>query len=160
CAGNVERHLAELAHHFYRAAPGGDVGKAIGYARRAGDRAMTQVAWEDAAANYERALQAMDLVVDTDERVRIDVLLAMGRALEMSDAERPRWRAAFQRAADLARQAGDDDRYAQAALGFASLLPTPGALDAEVVRVLEEASQLPGLAESALLAMVLGRLGN
>ena len=32
-----EPHLAELAYHFFEAAPGGDVEKALVYARRAGD---------------------------------------------------------------------------------------------------------------------------
>ena len=34
-AANPEPHLAELAHHFFQAAPGGDVDKAVGYARSA-----------------------------------------------------------------------------------------------------------------------------
>ncbi len=159
-AGNVEPHLAELAHHFYEAAPGGDVEKAIDYARRAGDRAMAQVAWEQATANYERALQAMDLIPALDERVRVDVLLALGRALQMGGADRLRWRTVFQRAVELARSAADYERFVRAALGFADLLPTPGVVDAEVVRLLEEALQLLGPAESARRARVLARLGN
>lgn len=159
-AVNVEAHLAELAHHFYEAAPGGDVTKAIQYARRAGDQAMTRVAWEAAAADYERALQAMDLIPIPDERVRVDVLLALGRALEMSGGDRARCRAISKEAAELARSAGDGERFTRAALEFATLLTTPGAPDAEVVRMLEEALQLHGPAESALRAMVLARLGN
>ncbi len=34
-----DRHLAELAHHFFLAAPGGDAEKAVAYASMAGDRA-------------------------------------------------------------------------------------------------------------------------
>ena len=156
----VEPHLAELAHHFYQAAPGGDVEKAIDYARRAGDQAMTRVAWEASAAHYERALQAMDPMPAPDEQVRVDVLLALGRALEMGGAGRERWRAVFQRAAELARGADDYERYARAALGFADLLPTSGVVDADVVRMLEEALYLLGPAEGALRARVLARLGN
>ena len=33
---NAEPHLAELAYHFFQAAPGGDVDKAIHYSVRAG----------------------------------------------------------------------------------------------------------------------------
>ena len=65
---------------------------ALGMWRRAGDLAMAQVAWEGAAAHYERALHAMDLISAPEERVRVDVLLAMGRAIEMSGADRARWR--------------------------------------------------------------------
>ena len=159
-ASNVEPHLAELAHHFYQASPGGDVEKAIDYAKRAGDRAMAHVAWEAAAAHYERALEAIDLIASPDERLRVDILLALGRALEMGSADRSRWLPVFLRAADLSRRAGDYDRYARAALGFATLIPTPGVVDAEVVRLLEEVLQLPSPPDSALRAMVLARLGN
>ena len=36
---NIEPHLAELAEHFYRAAPGGNVEKAIDYFRKKGVKA-------------------------------------------------------------------------------------------------------------------------
>ena len=58
---NLETHLAELAHHFFQAAPFGDVEKAIGYAVRAGKRAITLFAYEEALGLYELALQALDL---------------------------------------------------------------------------------------------------
>ncbi len=161
-AANVEPHLAELAHHFYQAAPGGDVEKAIAYAKRAGDQAMAQVAWEAAAAHYERALEAVDLIASPDERVRVDILLALGRALFTGHVDWPRSSAAFQRAAELARSAGDSERCARAALGFATpFLYVVGMVDADVMRrLLEEALQLLGPAESTLRAMVLARLGN
>ena len=57
-----EPHLAELAHHFVQAAPGGDVERAVVYARRAGERAMALLAFEDAAAHVELALQVVDLL--------------------------------------------------------------------------------------------------
>jgi predicted ATPase len=41
---DLDPHLAELAHHFFEAAPGGDAGKAVSYARRAGQRAITLLA--------------------------------------------------------------------------------------------------------------------
>ena len=42
-------HLAELAHHFFQAAPAGTERKAVEYARRAGDRALAMLAYEEAA---------------------------------------------------------------------------------------------------------------
>ena len=56
-----EPHLAELAYHFFEAAPGGDVEKALDYARRAGARALELLAYEEAARFYQLALQALDL---------------------------------------------------------------------------------------------------
>jgi len=156
----LEEHAADLAYHLQRAGSTADPEKTVHYLKLAGDRAMAQVAWEAAAGHYERALESMDLIASPDERVRVDVLLAMGRALETGGADRARWRAAFQRAAEIARGAGDYDRYARAALAFASRLPIPGVVDADVVRMLEEALQLLGPADSALRAMVLARLGN
>src|SRR5262249_4761029 len=65
---NPEPHLAELAHHFLEALPGGDVAKAVDYATRAGDHANAQLAYEDAALPYHRALQALELEAQPDER--------------------------------------------------------------------------------------------
>src|SRR5439155_19223502 len=79
---NVEPHLAELAHHFYQAASGGEARKAVDYARRLADQAMQHVAWEEAATNYERALHALDLSAPAGEGVRVDLVLSLGRALQ------------------------------------------------------------------------------
>ena len=53
-------HLAELAHHFLQAASGGDTDKAISYAKRAGDRALSQLAYEEASAYYDSALEIIE----------------------------------------------------------------------------------------------------
>jgi predicted ATPase len=51
-----ETHIAELARHFAEVAiAGGEASKALEYARRAGDRAMGMYAYEEAAAEYQRA---------------------------------------------------------------------------------------------------------
>ena len=157
-AADIDAHLPELAYHFFEAAPGGDVEKAIDYARRAGDGALSQVAWEEAAGHYERALQALELLPGPDERVRVDILLALGRALFMGRVDPSRRRAVFQRAAELASSVGDSERYAGAALGFVSN-QAPGVVDTDAVRLLEQALQLLGPVESALRARVLAQLG-
>jgi len=77
---NPEPHLTELAHHFFQAAPGGDVDKAIDYAQRAGDRATAQLAHEEAAQQYALALQALDLAVSPDQRLRCELLIAQARS--------------------------------------------------------------------------------
>src|SRR5947208_1920321 len=63
---NPEPHLGELAHHFCEGAPGGGVDKAVDYARRAGDRAQSLLAYEEAAAHYERGLQALEVQGEPD----------------------------------------------------------------------------------------------
>src|SRR5438445_767462 len=53
---DIEPRLSELAHHFYESAASGVAEKAIEYCARAGDAAMTSIAYEQAALHYERAL--------------------------------------------------------------------------------------------------------
>jgi hypothetical protein len=110
-----ERHLAELAHHFAEGAHGGgDVDKAVAYATRAGDQAATVLAYEDAGAHYERALQALDLKQTPAELARCDLLIALGNsqrwALDPVRARKP-----LLEAADVARAQGDPVRLARAA---------------------------------------------
>ena len=50
-AADLEPHLAELARHFVAAAPAGFAETALDYARRAGDRAVGQLAYEEARAS-------------------------------------------------------------------------------------------------------------
>ena len=55
-ANDLDPHLAELAHHLFAADPSEVGAKAVEYARRAGDRAVAQAAYEEAARLYEMAL--------------------------------------------------------------------------------------------------------
>jgi tetratricopeptide (TPR) repeat protein len=59
--GDVEAHLAELAHHFRQA---GDTHRAIDYSIRAGERARAVFAYEEAIAHWQAAL---DLTPDRGE---------------------------------------------------------------------------------------------
>ena len=63
-SSDPEPHLAELAQHFVAAAPLGVADKAIEYARRAGDRAAIQLAFEEAARQYAIALTLADDQLD------------------------------------------------------------------------------------------------
>jgi eukaryotic-like serine/threonine-protein kinase len=115
-AANLEPHLAELAHHFFQAAPFGDVEKAIDYAVRAGKRAITLFAYEEAVGLYELAVQALDLR-ESDDLKRCEVLLALsdvqGRAGDALKA-----RETLQRAWDIVRKLGTARHLPRAALGF------------------------------------------
>ncbi|MDP9236728.1 MAG: AAA family ATPase, partial [Chloroflexota bacterium] len=161
-AANIEQHLAELAHHFYQAAPGGDVEKAIDYATRAGLRAFELYAWEEAAGHYARALQAMDLTgtalhgeSSTDEQ-RFDLLMRLGLAHQpMGDFASAR--DLYERAALVAKAAGLAEQQALAAARYAGrfdLSDDP----APLIAMLEEA--LAGLPEgdSPARALVMARL--
>ena len=54
--------------------------KAIDYARRAGARAMTLAAYEEAVRFYQMALQALERQAPEDEAQRCMLLLALGEA--------------------------------------------------------------------------------
>src|SRR5207302_7909698 len=59
-AGNPEPHLAELAHHFYESARPAVADKALAYARRAGERSLTLLAYEEAARLFTVGLRILD----------------------------------------------------------------------------------------------------
>ena len=111
-SSDPEPHLAELAQHFVAAAPIGTKGKAIEYARRAGDRAARQLAFEEAARHYEIALTLADAPLE-----RCELLLELGDA-DGRAGETPASKRAFLEAAELAERSGFADQLARAALGY------------------------------------------
>ncbi|RLC55068.1 MAG: hypothetical protein DRI30_08160, partial [Chloroflexi bacterium] len=153
----LDPHLAELAHHFSEAAPGGDVDKAIDYARRAGERAAALLAYEEAAELYGLALQALDLREATDEDQRCELMLARGEALN-SAGSRDQARGIFEAAAGISRELGRPDKQARAALGFAGPWDEYGTADTVAITLLEEALAGLGSEDSTLRVRVLARL--
>ncbi len=162
-----EQFLTTLAYHFFQAAPGGDVGKAMAYAIRAGERATATFAYEEAARHYERALQLLALQ-HSDETQRCELVLALGEAHRKA-GKIAAAKDAFRLAANLARtlRSSEKDKgaatlLARAALGFATgfggVTVTGGIEDTFVIDLLEEAVRAVGEEESPLQAQVLGRL--
>ena len=157
-AADPEPHLAELAHHFFQAGAAGDVTKALDYSRRAGDRAVAVLAYEEGARFYELALQALELSQPDDTATRCEVLIELGEALakagSMDDAKHR-----FVAAAEIARGAGLSERLARAAVGYGGRYPFARAgSDTRLVPLLEEALRALGDEESILKARVMGRL--
>ncbi len=140
-AGDLEPHLAELVPHFVTAAPMIGPARAIDYARRAADRAATQLAYEEAARLYETALTLVDAGAD-----RCELLLALGRARDRA-GDTPASKEAFRAAAELAEAEGHAELLARAALGYGS-----GAIIWEVSR--DDEYLVP------LLERALARLGD
>ena len=116
-SGNLDVWVGELAHHFYQAAPGGDVDKAIDYARRAGDRAAAMMAHEDAAGQYGLALQAMELRKAPDDRLRCELLLALGSA-EVRAGDPEKAAATLLRSFEIAERLGDPQLIGVVALAY------------------------------------------
>jgi DNA-binding CsgD family transcriptional regulator len=151
-------HLAELAHHFVAAAPGGEVARAVGAATRAGRRALDVLAWEEAAGLFERALAALELAEQPDQQQRCQLLLALGEA-RMAASDVAAARAAYQQAGELARRIGALEPVALAGLGL-GLEFTTGIVDQAEVALLEDALAALGGADGLLRARVLARLAK
>jgi predicted ATPase/DNA-binding SARP family transcriptional activator len=158
-AQDAEPHVAELAHHFFEAAPGGDVDKALEYARRAGERALKLLGYEEAARFYELSLQALELTHPADQVERCQLLLALGDALakagSSSDAKET-----FLAAAELARTSRLHELLARAAIGYGGRFQWLRAgKDGRLVPLLEEALAALG-EDSALRVRLLARLAG
>jgi hypothetical protein len=153
-------HLAELAHHFVAAAPGGKemAARAVRAATLAGRRALDLLAWEEAASLFERALAALELAERPDQRERCELLLAVGEA-RMAASDVGGARAACQEAGELARRIGAPELLARAGLGL-GLEFTTGIVDPVEVGLLEEALGALGAADSPLRARLLARLAR
>jgi tetratricopeptide (TPR) repeat protein len=148
-----DRHLEEIATHLFEAASTADARRAAEMLARTGRRALDQLAYEDAAAHFERALEALELAGAEDESGPL--LLARGDAL-LRAGELEEARTAFTAARTLALQRGDPALLAEAALGFAGLGIAIVDLDAQVIARLEEA--LERVEEPALRSRVQARL--
>jgi class 3 adenylate cyclase len=157
-ATNIDTHLPELAHHFYQAAPGGDVQKAIDYATRAGVRALELYAWEEAAGHYERALQAMDLIGTAGEQERFELLMRLAMA-QGAMGDGPLAQDTCERAVLVAKAADLAEQHALAAARYADWSNPFGDITRPVA-VLEGAlARLPE-GDSSGRALVMAQLAN
>jgi hypothetical protein len=68
--------VAQVAFHWLESLPAGDANQAVAWAERAADAALVQLAWEEAATLYGRALAASALPPATRSRL----LLGQARA--------------------------------------------------------------------------------
>ena len=155
-----EPHLAELAHHFFNAAPGGDVRRAVRFTRLAGDRAARLLAFEEAVRLYGMALQALQLEEPPDERVRCELLLVLGDA-QSRVGDRPAAKKTFLEAAAIARKHAWSDQLARAALGYGGRFVWEADRgDANLVPLLEEALSVVSEEPGALRARLVARLAG
>jgi DNA-binding SARP family transcriptional activator len=155
-----EPHLAELAHHFFLAGPGGDVDKTIDYTRRAGDHAVALLAYEEAVRHYDMALRAFERREVKDGREKCELYLALGDALAKAGSM-PEAKEAFVAAADLARAAELPEQLARAALGYGGRFVWARAgTDEHLVPFLESALTALGEDESPLRVRLLARLAG
>ena len=154
-ADDLGPHLTEIAHHYVAAAPVGVAGKAVDYARRAGDRAASLLAYEEAARLFEMGLSLVD-----EPTGRCDLLLALGDARARA-GDTPAAKRAFREAAELAEERGLSELLARAALGYAGRIIWEREQDDEyLVPLLERALATLGDDDSALRVRLLARLAG
>jgi tetratricopeptide (TPR) repeat protein len=148
--------LAALAHHFFLAVPLGEAAKAATYAERAGSAAMRQLAYDEAATQFDRAISALGFAGDDPPR-RIRLLLGYGDALQKA-GDMGRAAEIFSRAARLARDQGDAVSLAIAAMRHAFTRGAFLSADPVIVKLLETALAAVGSADHPLRVFLLTTL--
>ena len=150
-------YLAELAYH---AVAGSEFDKGLSYAQRAGDRAVTLLAYEEAARLYETALDALDLAGPADESARCELLLSLGEA-EIRAGNSPAAKKVFLDAAGLARRLGLPRELARAAAGYGGRIVFARAGDdGRLVPLLEEGLAALSEEDVELRVRLLARLAG
>jgi DNA-binding CsgD family transcriptional regulator len=149
------RALADLAHHFAAAAP-------LGGARRGVDYNVLAARAATAALDFEAAVTrlhiALALEIETPRR-RAEVLLELGNAAHRA-GKAADGQDAFQQAAQIARELGDVDLLARAAIGYEDACWRPGIADQGAVELLEEAAAALGDESCALRVGLLSGLAR
>lgn len=138
CGPDPGHRSGELAHHWAEAAPIAGSERAIWWARRAGDHAMSTLAPDEAVRWYRRALDLIESGSVDDDELRRTLHVALGSAER--NAGDPVHRRRLLDAARLAKSVGDVEVLVEAALANNSgVYSVVGDVDAERVAVLEEA---------------------
>jgi class 3 adenylate cyclase len=149
----IDDYLGVLAYHY--GSGGGDLAKAVEYARRAGEQALSRLAHEEAAGYFERALA----IATTPDLTRCDLLFGLAEALRRA-GDVTGARDAFIDAAAVARQLGDAERLARAAIANyrGHVFASPGWHE-PAIDLLEEALTVLPDTDGPLRARVLAALG-
>jgi len=140
CGENPGERLGELAAHWAAAVVSVDTAKALHYARRAAERALEQLAPDEAVRWYRQALELHAQAAGDDRGERCELLIGLGEAQhQIGD---PAFRQTLLEATQLARQLDGTDRLCRAVLantrGMTSHI---GAVDGERVQGLQAAAQ-------------------
>src|SRR4051794_22154105 len=149
------RALADLAHHFAAAAPLGGARRGIEYNILAARAATSALAFEEAATRLRIALQ---LEIQRTPR-RAEILLELGNAAHRA-GKVPDAQAAFRTAVEIARELGDSELLARAAIGYEDACWRPAIADHEALALLEEASAALGEDDHELRVGLLGGLAR
>ena len=151
-------NLAEIAFHYTEGASPEEFEKAVVFAKRAGEHAVEQLAWEEASAHFRDALKMLEQREARTANERCQLLLAAAES-ERRAGNLTLAREACTRAAELAREFELPEILGRAALG----VETPfdilsGSVDTVEVSLLEDALRFHTEPQSLTRAKLLGRL--
>ena len=159
-AEQLEDHLDELAYHYNRS---DNVAKAVEYLGRAGEQALQRSAYADAISGLSAALNLLQRLPDSPERIQreLRLQLAIGPALSaVKGWAAPEVERAYTRARELCERVGNPPELLPALVGLWGMHWVRG----ELRRADELATQLLRLAQSshdpALLLYARYVLGN
>ncbi|HEY3239777.1 MAG TPA: hypothetical protein VGL92_09450, partial [Acidimicrobiia bacterium] len=159
-AQRLDDHLPALAHHYARAAASPpETAKAVEYATRAGDRALAQLAHDEAVTYYRQALELLTVAEGLGQGIRLDLLISLGEAERR--AGDPAYRRTLFEATGLAWELGDSAALGRAALANSRglMFSQAGWVDEELVAVLQAALDAADPGDSAMRARLLAKLG-
>ena len=106
-----------LAHHFAEA---GLIDPACDYRMRAGDRALSRSAYQEALAHFSAGLKLADTLPEPADRMRrqLDFLLKLGPTLGVARGmQSAELEDVYQRASEIGERLGDDRRIIQSEMG-------------------------------------------
>jgi eukaryotic-like serine/threonine-protein kinase len=149
--------LAELAEHHVRSLPLGSHDKAIEFSRRGAVRASQRFAHGEAVRLYEMALAAL-AAAGRPAEATCELTIDYGEALTRAGVP-DRAREVLLRAVEVARQSGQRDLLARAALALGAYSPTVTTVDQTLTALLEEALAQATEEDCPLRVMLLARLG-
>jgi DNA-binding SARP family transcriptional activator len=139
---------AVVAHHYSEAAGLGLVDEAIRWHRRAADEATAALAYEQAVAHLEAAVDADGLRDPVDAAGRAELFVELGTAMNRS-VDNVTARGVFRDAIELAEAAGRDDLVVAACLEFGGMGDNIELADCAGVPLLDRAAAIIGPEDSA-----------
>jgi tetratricopeptide (TPR) repeat protein len=163
--GRPDEHLAALAQHFFAAIPVGTAAKAVAYAIKAAQRSARLFAHEDAVAQYQLALRALEAGAAgggshaAAPLQRIELLIALGE--EQHRAGDPTAaRTILAEAARCALELAASEHLARAAIAYVGLGEWSGGSDRTAIDLLRQALAALPQEAGVLRVRVLGRLAT
>jgi tetratricopeptide (TPR) repeat protein len=156
--GEVDEHLSELAYHFVQAGDGSR-DKATLYAQRAGSRALSLFASEEAVRLFQLALAVLAQAGTQGEARRCTLLVDLGVA-QYAAGDIEASKGTLTQAAEVAERLGQREELTRAALHYGTkfLFGEGSEPDPQQLRLLERALTAWGDTNSCAHARLLARL--